>query len=112
MSSTPEGHSPAELSELAHRHLWMHFSRLGTYDGDHPVRVMARGEGCYVFDADGKRYLDGLSGLFAVQIGHGRHELAEAAARQAETLDYFPIWTYAHPPAIELAARLARARAR
>jgi adenosylmethionine-8-amino-7-oxononanoate aminotransferase len=97
----------AELSDLAHRHLWMHFSRLGTYDADHPVRVMARGEGCHVFDTNGKRYLDALSGLFAVQIGHGRKQLADAAARQAETLEYFPIWTYAHPPAIELAARLA-----
>jgi adenosylmethionine-8-amino-7-oxononanoate aminotransferase len=105
--STDISRSPAELSALAHRHLWMHFSRLGTYDDDHPVRVMARGEGCYVWDANGKRYLDGLAGLFAVQVGHGRKEIAEAAARQMETLEYFPIWTYAHPPAIELAARLA-----
>lgn len=95
------------LSELAQRHLWMHFSRLGAYDGAHPVTVMARGEGCWVEDARGKRYLDGLSGLFTVQIGHGRPELAAAAARQAETLEYFPIWSYAHPPAIELAARVA-----
>lgn len=95
------------LSDLAQRHLWMHFSRLGTYDGAHPVTVMARGEGCWVEDARGKRYLDGLSGLFTVQIGHGRPELAAAAARQAETLEYFPIWSYAHPPAIELAARVA-----
>jgi adenosylmethionine-8-amino-7-oxononanoate aminotransferase len=100
-------HTPAELSDLAHRHLWMHFSRLGSYGTDNPVRVMTRGKGCYVYDATGKRYLDGLAGLFAVQIGHGRKELAEAAARQAETLDYFPIWTYAHEPGIELAARLA-----
>jgi adenosylmethionine-8-amino-7-oxononanoate aminotransferase len=85
----------------------MHFSRLGAYDADHRVPVMVRGEGCSIFDADGKRYLDGLSGLFTVQLGHGRRELAEAAARQAETLGYFPIWSYAHPPAIELAARLA-----
>ena len=42
-----------------------------------------------------------------MQLGHGRHDLAEAAAQQAETLEYFPIWSYAHPPAIELAAKLA-----
>jgi adenosylmethionine-8-amino-7-oxononanoate aminotransferase len=96
-----------DLSQLAARHLWMHFSRLGSYDAEHRVPIMVRGEGCYVFDADGKRYLDGLSGLFTVQLGHGRHDLAQAAARQAETLEYFPIWTYAHPPAIKLAARLA-----
>lgn len=95
------------LSEDARRHLWMHFSRLGSFDEAHPVRVMAHGDGCYVFDAMGKRYLDALSGLFTVQVGHGRPELAEAAARQATTLDYFPIWSYAHVPAVELATRLA-----
>jgi adenosylmethionine-8-amino-7-oxononanoate aminotransferase len=86
----------------------MHFSRLGAYDAETPVHVIARGEGSYVWDATGHRLLDGLSGLFTVQVGHGRAELGEAARLQAETLEYFPIWTYAHPPAIELAARLAR----
>src|SRR5262245_3422775 len=98
---------PAELSELARRHLWMHFSRLGSYDADHPVPVIARGEGCWVEDASGHRCFDGLSGLFTVQLGHGRADLAAAAAQQAGTLEYFPIWSYAHPPAIELAAKLA-----
>ena len=92
---------PTELSELARRHLWMHFSRLGSYDADHPVPVIARGEGCWVEDASGHRCFDGLSGLFTVQLGHGRPDLAAVAAKQAETLEYFPIWTYAHPPAIE-----------
>ena len=62
----------AELSDLARRHLWMHFARLGGYDDDHPVNIITRGEGCYVWDATGKRLLDGLSGLFTVQVGHGR----------------------------------------
>jgi adenosylmethionine-8-amino-7-oxononanoate aminotransferase len=60
-----------------------------------------------IFDDAGKSYLDGLSGLFVVQVGHGRAELAEAAARQAGTLAYFPLWGYATPPAIELANRIA-----
>ena len=77
------------------------------YGADAPVHVIARGEGSYVWDTTGHRLLDGLSGLFTVQVGHGRPDLAEAARVQAETLEYFPIWTYAHPPAIELAARLA-----
>src|SRR5207302_186429 len=64
--------------------------------------------GSYVWDATGHQLLDGLSGLFTVQVGHGRADLAAAAQAQAGTLEYFPIWTYAHPPAIELAARLAR----
>ncbi len=105
MPATPR--DPDELSALAHRHLWMHFSRLGGYSADAPVHVIARGEGCSLWDATGHRLLDGLSGLFTVQVGHGRRDLAEAAREQAETLEYFPLWTYAHPPAIELAARLA-----
>ena len=68
---------------------------------------MVRGEGCRVWDADGRAYLDGLSGLFVVQAGHGRRELAETAARQAAELAFFPIWSYAHPAAIDLAERLA-----
>ena len=51
--------------------------------------------------------LDGLSGLFVSQVGHGRTEIAEAGARQAAELAYFPLWSYAHPKAIELATRLA-----
>ena len=94
------------LSELAHRHLWMHFTRLGSFSPAE-VPVIARCEGCYVWDQHGKRYLDGLSGLFTVQAGHGRAELAEAAAQQASTLAYFPVWSFAHEPAIRLAARLA-----
>jgi len=94
------------LSDDAQRHLWMHFTRLGAF-AHSPVPVIARGEGCYVYDQHGKRYLDGLSGLFTVQAGHGRAELGEAAARQSETLGYFPVWSFAHEPAITLAKRLA-----
>ncbi|HWL41656.1 MAG TPA: aspartate aminotransferase family protein [Ilumatobacter sp.] len=93
------------LHELAQRHLWGHFSVLGAEPEG--IKVIERGEGCYVYDSDGKRYLDGLAGLFCNAIGHGRPELAEAAADQAATLGFFPIWTYAHPTAIELAAKLA-----
>ena len=95
-----------DLNDKARRHLWMHFTRLGSYE-NHEIPVIARGEGCYLWDVHDKRYLDALSGLFTVQLGHGRHDLAQAAAQQAETLEYFPIWSYAHPPAIELAAKLA-----
>ncbi len=102
-SSNPEN---SQLSEQARRHLWMHFSRLATYE-THEVPVIVRGEGAYVWDQHGKRYLDGLAGLFTSQLGHGRTELAEAGAKQAGTLAYFPLWTYAHPRAIELAERVA-----
>ena len=69
--------------------------------------MIVRGEGAYIYDINGKRYLDGLSGLFVVQAGHGRQELADAAAKQAAELAYFPLWSYAHPTAVELADRLA-----
>jgi adenosylmethionine-8-amino-7-oxononanoate aminotransferase len=95
------------LSERARRHLWMHFSAMGSYSHEVEIPIIVRGEGAYVWDARGNRYLDGLSGLFASQLGHGRRDLAEAAATQAGTLAYFPLWTYAHPPAIELAEKLA-----
>ena len=85
-------------------HLWLHFSKLPAAA---PPVVIERGEGAYVWDSDGHRYLDGLAGLFVVQAGHGRVEIAEAASRQAAQLAYFPLWGYAHPAAIELAARLA-----
>jgi adenosylmethionine-8-amino-7-oxononanoate aminotransferase len=95
------------LQELAMRHLWMHFSRMGTYGPDHEIPIIVRGEGCYVYDEHGNRYLDGLSALFCVNAGHGRTELGEAAARQVEELDFYTLWSYAHPRAIELAARIA-----
>ena len=99
-------YSAVELSALARRHLWMHFTRLGR-NPHAPVPIIVSGEGCYVYDADGKRYLDGLSALYCVNAGHGRPEFAEAAATQMRELDFFTTWSYAHPRAIELAARVA-----
>ncbi|MGH3518633.1 MAG: aspartate aminotransferase family protein [Haloechinothrix sp.] len=95
------------LQKSAQDHLWMHFTQLGEYGPDSPVPVIVRGEGVYIYDARGKRYLDGLAGLFVNQIGHGRTELAEVAAKQASELAFFPLWSYAHPNAIELAERVA-----
>ena len=83
----------AGLAELANRHLWGQFSSLGrSVDG---MTVIERGEGCYVWDTEGKRYLDGLAGLYTTQAGYGQPSLAAAAGAQAETLAFFPIWTYA-----------------
>ena len=107
---TPTG---ALYSEAARDHLWMHFTRHSTFEdktdggAGHTVPIITRGEGAYIWDDRGKKYLDGLAGLFVVQVGHGREELAEAAARQARELAFFPLWSYAHPKAIELAERLA-----
>ena len=97
-----------DLQQQAKRHLWMHFTRMGSY-AEHEVPVIVRGEGCYVYDEHGKRYLDGLSALYCVNVGHGRAELAQAAAEQIEQLAFYTNWSYAHPRAIELAARDRRA---
>ena len=84
----------------------MHFTRHGAY-ADSDVPIMVKGEGAYLYDSQGKRYLDGLAGLFVSQLGHGRTELADAAAAQARELAFMPLWSYAHPPAIELAEKVA-----
>jgi adenosylmethionine-8-amino-7-oxononanoate aminotransferase len=104
--SSPEQAGSEALQEAARRNLWLHFTRMSSYT-DAEVPVIVRGSGPYVYDQHGKRYLDGLAGLFVSQIGHGRTEVAEAAAAQASQLAYFPLWSYAHPRAVELAARLA-----
>ncbi|OZC86542.1 aspartate aminotransferase family protein [Rhodococcus sp. 14-2483-1-1] len=94
----------AELDASAAKHLWGHFTRHGA--GVTPP-IITRGEGSTIWDSNGKSYIDGLSGLFVVQVGHGREELAEAAAKQAKELAFFPLWSYVTEPAIELAERLA-----
>ena len=106
--TTPQSFEEAgddRLAESAADHLWMHFTRMSTYQQS-DVPVIVRGDGAYIWDEAGKRYLDGLAGLFVVQVGHGREELAQAAAKQAKELAFFPLWSYAHPKAIELAERL------
>ena len=95
-----------DLQRAGKDHLWMHFSRHGSY-AENDIPIVTRGDGMYIYDVNGKRYLDALAGLFVVQVGHGREELAEAAAKQARELAFFPIWTFAHPTAIELAERIA-----
>jgi adenosylmethionine-8-amino-7-oxononanoate aminotransferase len=97
---------PDRLQDEARRHLWMHFSRLGGFEHS-DIPIFVRGSGVRLYDVRGRSYLDGLASLFVVQAGHGRAELAEAGRRQAETLAYYPIWSAAHPAAIELATRLA-----
>jgi len=93
----------ANIRRTAQDHLWMHFAQIPV---DGPV-VMERGDGCYIWDSEGNRYLDALAGLFVSAVGHGRTELAQAASKQAEQLAYFPVWGKANRPAANLAAKLA-----
>jgi adenosylmethionine-8-amino-7-oxononanoate aminotransferase len=96
-----------DLQRAAKDHLWLHFARMGAYRSA-DVPIIVRGEGCYLEDADGKRYLDALAGLFAVQIGYSYgEEMGQAALEQMRELPFYTNWSYAHPRAIELAVELA-----
>jgi adenosylmethionine-8-amino-7-oxononanoate aminotransferase len=107
MTTTSPSLSAAELQKAARDHLWLHFTRMGGYT-DHEVPVIVRGDGCYLEDVNGKRYLDALAGLFAVNIGYSYgDEIGEAAAAQLRELPFYTNWSYAHPRAIELAATVA-----
>jgi len=107
VTTVSTGLSPAELQKAARDHLWLHFTRMGG-DAEAEVPVIVRGDGCYLEDVNGKRYLDALAGLFAVQIGYSYgEEVGEAAAAQMRELPFYTNWSYAHPRAIELAAEVA-----
>jgi adenosylmethionine-8-amino-7-oxononanoate aminotransferase len=96
--------NPADLQQAARDHLWLHFTRMA--DGNVPVIVS--GDGCYLTDANGKRYLDALAGLFSVNLGYGYgEEIGQAALEQMKELPFYTNWSYAHPRAIELAEELA-----
>jgi len=96
-----------DLQKAARDHLWLHFTRMSAYEGAE-VPIIVRGDGCYLEDANGKRYLDALAGLFSVNIGYGYgEEMGEAAAAQMRELPFYTNWSYAHPRAIELASEVA-----
>src|ERR1700747_193401 len=104
MSITQGAPSAEELGRLASDHLWLHFTRMG----DQAPPIIVRGDGCYLEDAAGKRYLDALAGLFSVNLGYGfGEEIGQAALEQMRELPFYPNWSYAHPRAIELAAEIA-----
>ena len=104
MSITQGATSADELQRLASDHLWLHFTRMG----GHAPPIIVRGDGCYLEDANGKRYLDALAGLFSVNLGYGfGEEIGQAALEQMRELPFYTNWSYAHPRAIELAAEVA-----
>ncbi|MBA3434284.1 MAG: aspartate aminotransferase family protein [Actinobacteria bacterium] len=96
-----------DLQKAAKDHLWMHFTRMGGYQAA-DVPIIVRGEGCYLEDVNGKRYLDALAGLFSVNVGYSfGEEMGQAALEQMRELPFYTNWSYAHPRAIELAAEIA-----
>ncbi len=98
--------STTDQRKHAHHHVVPHFTKGAAWKSQ-MLGVIERGEGCYVFDTDGNRYLDGLAGLFCTNLGHGRQDLAAAAAKQMEKLGFYPTWGWANPPAIEAASMIA-----
>jgi adenosylmethionine-8-amino-7-oxononanoate aminotransferase len=104
MSITQSATSADGLRRLADDHLWLHFTNMG----GHEPPIIVRGDGCYLEDVHGRRYLDALAGLFSVNIGYGfGEEIGQAALDQMRELPFYTNWTYAHPRAIELAAEVA-----
>ncbi len=104
MTTYESARSVEELQQAARDHLWLHFTRMG---GPEPP-IIVRGDGCYLEDARGNRYLDALAGLFSVNIGYGfGEEMGQAALEQMRELPFYTNWTYAHPRAIELATEVA-----
>jgi len=98
--------SRSDLRTLAQRHLGPHFTRADAWHNP-GLPIFVRGDGCYLYDDEGRRYLDGLAGLFCVNMGHGRSDIVAAASKQMETLAYSTNWGAAHPPSIEAAALIA-----
>jgi adenosylmethionine-8-amino-7-oxononanoate aminotransferase len=95
------------LQQLAKQHLMLHFTDMHALV-EEGTTIIDRGEGVHVFDDSGRRYIDGLSGLYCVNVGHSHgEEIAAAAAAQMTRLPFTTNWTVAHPPAIELATKLA-----
>jgi adenosylmethionine-8-amino-7-oxononanoate aminotransferase len=108
--ATPQARADGTLEQAALDHLWLHFTAMGEYGRGADLQIIVRGDGCYLEDQHGRRYLDGLAGLFTVQIGYGYgEEMGEAAAAQMRELPFYTNWTYAHPRAIELASEIAAA---
>lgn len=107
-SSPVSSTTTLELQESALRHLWFPFTRPGHRETERDPIILTHGEGVWLQDREGNRYLDGMGALEAMAIGHGRTRLADVAAEQMRQLAFLDVFRYASEPAIELAAELAR----
>ncbi len=108
--SEPTRLQTAQVEDLVKRgleHLWVHTQQVNDLASEDQFVVIDRGEGIYVTDVQGRRYIDAMSGLWVVAVGHGRRELAEVAARQMGRLAYANPFAYATQPAVDLASKLA-----
>lgn len=101
------GQGPEATQAALRDHLWMHMANHKHLFEGGRTPVITRGQGHHIYDDTGREIFDGLAGLFVVQVGHGREEIAATAYEQSKKLGFMPLWSYAHEPAVQLATRLA-----
>ncbi|WP_127089133.1 aspartate aminotransferase family protein [Aquabacter cavernae] len=107
MTSAPVSNSTAHWRHLDAEHHLHPFSNTKSLNAE-GVRVITHAEGSYVYDSEGNKILDGMSGLWCSQVGHGRHEIVDAISDQLKKLDYYnTFFKTTHPAATELAAAIA-----
>lgn len=106
-SGLPTTVDAAALRQAGNEHVWLHSSPWRALASEEGKRILVEGHGCLVKDIDGKEYIDGLAGLWLVNVGHGRKEIAEAMAAQAATLAYASSSQTTTIPTIQLATLLA-----
>jgi adenosylmethionine-8-amino-7-oxononanoate aminotransferase len=97
----------SDIRQQSLEHLWIPTQSYADLAADDGLLVIRKGEGIYLHDDDGNEYIDGISGLFLVAVGHGREELADVAHEQMSRLAYQNTFAYANEPAVNLATRLA-----
>ncbi len=107
ISDLPADANAAALREAGNEHVWLHASSWHALASQQEKRVLVEGRGCIVKDIDGNEYIDGLAGLWLVNVGHGRREIGEAMAAQAGTLAYASSTQTTTVPTIRLATLLA-----
>lgn len=111
LSSTVNGSEgahagPTSVEQAARDHVWIHMLPWAEFDSEN-LRIFDRGEGARLYDVQGREYLDGIAGLWVVNAGHGRKEIAQAYGDQAAKLGYASAMSYTTTPAVELASKLA-----
>lgn len=98
-----EGYKMVTQMKDNEKYLW---NAVRKYDPKGGPMIAEKGEGAWFTDMDGNRYLDGVSGLWCLNVGHGQEEIVQAAAEQMQNLSYFPL-TSSHKPAVELSKKIS-----
>jgi adenosylmethionine-8-amino-7-oxononanoate aminotransferase len=97
----------SDLSTALREHTWLHFTQMKRFQERPPI-VITRGEGVRVWDQEGREYIDALAGLFCVNVGYGRREIADAISEQLAQIHYVSPFTFPNAPAARLSERLAK----